>query len=104
MNPFLMAPPEAAAPNPLVQFAPLALIFLVFYFLLIRPASKRQKAHDSLLKGLEKGSRIVTSGGIVGTVAAVKGDVVAIKVSDKVKIDVLKSNVSQLYKTKESDE
>ncbi len=102
MNPFLLAPPEAAAQSPLVQFAPLALLFLVFYFLLIRPASKRQKAHDQLIAGLEKGSKVVTSGGIVGTVASVKGDIVALKVSDKVKIDVMKSNVSQIYKAKQN--
>lgn len=104
MNPFLFAPPDAPAQSPLVQFAPLALLFLVFYFLLIRPASKRQKARDQLIAGLEKGSKVVTSGGIVGTVASVKGDVVALKVSDKLKIDVMKSNVSQLYKAKQNGE
>ena len=57
----------------LMQLAPLLLIFVVFYFLLIRPQQKKMKAHRELVSNLRRGDRIVTAGGIIGTVAKVEG-------------------------------
>ncbi len=97
MDTFLFAPAASGPASWGSTLLPLAGLFLVFYFLLIRPTAKRQKEHENLLKALEKGTKIVTSGGIVGTVAGVKNDVVSLKISDNVKINLLKSNVAALY-------
>jgi preprotein translocase subunit YajC len=58
----------------LVQLAPLALIFVVFYFLIIRPQQKKAKDHKTMIDALRRGDKVVTSGGIVGTVAKVLND------------------------------
>jgi preprotein translocase subunit YajC len=103
MNPFLFAPAPGDPASLLTSFGPLVALFLVFYFLLIRPTAKRQREHEALLKSLEKGVKIVTSGGIIGTIANVKGDVVSLKVTDNVKIDVIKSNIAHAYAPKKSN-
>lgn len=71
---------------------PMAMIFLIFYFLLIRPQQKKQKAHDDLLKELQKGDRVVTTGGLHGEVVGTSDDVLTLDVGSqkgqlKVKID-----------------
>jgi len=63
-----------ADPQAMMQFLPLVLIFVVFYFLLIRPQQKRAKDHKAMLSALRRGDRVVTGGGIIGTVAKVVGD------------------------------
>src|SRR5947209_9596033 len=65
----------------MMQFLPLVLIFVVFYFLLIRPQQKRAKEHKTMLSALRRGDRVVTGGGIIGTVAKVVGD-------DEVAVDI----------------
>lgn len=100
MTPFLFAPAASDPAGLLASFGPLVALFLVFYFLLIRPTAKRQREHESLLKSLEKGVKVVTSGGIIGTIASVKGDIVSLKVAESVKIDVVKSNIAQAYAPK----
>lgn len=77
-----------------VDFVPLILIFAIFYFLLIAPMRKRQKAHRQLLSELKKGDRVVTNGGIYGEVTSVEGDTIRLKVSDQVKIKLAKSAVA----------
>ena len=64
----------------------LAVLFAVFYFLLIRPQQKRQKEHQALIGGLEKGDEVVTSGGVVGQVTKVEQDFVVCRVGDKVEL------------------
>jgi preprotein translocase subunit YajC len=61
-------------PNPLMNLVPIAAIFAIFYFLLIRPQQKQQAEHDSLLKNLKIGDKILTTGGLYGTVTGFKGD------------------------------
>lgn len=86
---------DAASPqNPIASFLPLIVIFVIFYFLLIRPQQKKQKDHLKLLNALKKDDRVITGGGIYGTVVAVKGDIVEIKVAENVKIQVAKPSVS----------
>lgn len=72
----------------------IALIFIIFYFLLIRPQQKKQKEHQKLLESLSKGDRVVTSGGIYGTVIGVKENIVVLKIAEDVKIEVAKSAVT----------
>ena len=72
----------------------LGLMFAVFYFLIIRPQQKRSKEHKQLLSDLSKGDRVVTSGGIFGTVVGVQDEVVVLRVDENTKIEVVKENIS----------
>ena len=67
---------------------------LIFYFLLIRPQSKRRKEHQALMAGLAKGDEVVTAGGIVGQVSKVEDDFVMVKVAPKIELRLQKSSVS----------
>jgi preprotein translocase subunit YajC len=70
-----------AQPNALLQMLPLVLIFVVFYFLLIRPQSKRQKEHKSMVESLGKGDEVVTAGGIVGKITELHDQYMTVQVS-----------------------
>jgi preprotein translocase subunit YajC len=80
----------------LMQFLPLILIFVVFYFLLIRPQQKRQKEHKAVLEGLRRGDRVVTGGGIIGTVAKVlpEKDEIDVDIAEGVRVKVMRSSIS----------
>jgi preprotein translocase subunit YajC len=79
----------------LVQILPLVLIFVVFYFLLIRPQQKKAKEHKEMLSKIRRGDRIVTGGGIVGTVAkAPDGDEIAVDIAENVRIKVIRATIS----------
>ena len=95
------APVGAAAgsdANPILSFLPLILIFIIFYFFLIRPQQKRQKDLQKVVNELKKGDRVVTAGGIIGTVTSLQNDYVVLKVGDNenTKMEVLKSAISGL--------
>lgn len=79
---------------------PFLLMFLVLYFLIIRPQQKRQRQHQEMMDQLKNGDRVVTSGGMLGTVAGIKPDVVVLRVADNVKIEVQKSAVSKVLAKK----
>jgi preprotein translocase subunit YajC len=85
----------AGEPNPLVSMVPVLLMFVIFYFLMIRPQQKQQKAHQAFLKALDKNQEVVTSGGIHGTVVQVKEDTVSLKVADNVRLEVDKSAIAR---------
>lgn len=93
------ADPAAAAapaqPSPLMSFAPLIAIFVIFYFLLIRPQQKKAKEHKSMVDNLKKDDRIVTSSGFYGTVVSVGESTVEVKLADNVRIKMLKSAVAE---------
>lgn len=94
MNFFLYADAQQTGQtNPLTGFLPLILIFVVFYFLLILPQQRRQKKHQQFLNALKKGDRVITSAGIYGTIANIKGNVISLVIADGVKIDVEKSHI-----------
>jgi len=80
----------------LMTLLPMILIFVVFYFLLIAPARKKQKKHQEMLKELKNGDRVITSGGIFGTVVGVSDDMIQLRIAEKVKIDVSKQAVAAL--------
>ncbi|MEW5772112.1 MAG: preprotein translocase subunit YajC [Thermodesulfobacteriota bacterium] len=90
------APQGGEAGNPLVGLMPLILMFVIFYFLLIRPQQKKAKQHREMLSGIKKGDRVLTSGGIYGRVLDVDGDVLSIDVGGDVKIEVNRNFVSSL--------
>ena len=81
----------------LVQFLPLILIFVVFYFLLIRPQQRKAKDHRTMLDALRRGDRVVTGGGIIGTVARVDNpEEVTVDIADGVRVRVLRSTITSV--------
>jgi preprotein translocase subunit YajC len=79
----------------LVQFAPILLIFVVFYFFLIRPQQQKAKDLKTMLAGLRRGDRIVTGGGIIGTIAKVASDEeVLVDIADNTRVRVLRSTIT----------
>lgn len=81
----------------LIQIAPLVLIFVVFYFLMIRPQQKRMKEHRALLEGTRRGDVVVAAGGIIGKVAkVVDANEVVLEVAEGVRIRVLKSAITEV--------
>jgi preprotein translocase subunit YajC len=81
----------------LIQFLPLILIFVVFYFLLIRPQQRKAKDHKTMLDALRRGDRVVTGGGILGTVARVDSpEEVTVDIAEGVRIRVLRSTITSV--------
>jgi len=81
----------------LIQFLPLVLIFVVFYFLLIRPQQRKAKDQKAMLDALRRGDRVVTGGGIIGTVARVENpEEVTVDIADGVRVRVLRSTISSV--------
>ena len=78
----------------LINILPIAAIFLVFYFLVIAPANKQKRKTQEMLNSLKKGDRVVTSGGIYGTVQGVEPEVVYLKIADNVKVKVARSAIT----------
>ena len=93
------APPQS---NPLGMLLPFVLIFAVFYFLIIRPQSKRQKDHKTMVGALQKGDQIITSGGIHGTIQAIsdESEVVTIEIADRVRIKMSRGSISKVVENK----
>lgn len=87
----------AASGDSLMRFMPLFLIFMVFYFFLIRPQQKKADQQAAMIKALKKGDKIVTSGGIVGTVTKVDDEAyVMVEIAKDVQIKVVRSTISNL--------
>ncbi|MBU1905767.1 MAG: preprotein translocase subunit YajC [Candidatus Omnitrophica bacterium] len=80
--------------SPLVNLFPLILIFVIFYFLLIRPQKQREKEHKAMLSELNKNDQVVTSSGIHGTVINVKDKTVILRIDDNVKIEIEKKSIA----------
>ena len=95
----------AAAPNQFsfTSFVPLILIFTVFYFLIIRPQSKKMKEHQATINALKIGDKVITSGGIIGVVKDIddKENTLEIEISEKVSVKILRSYVVDLVKKEE---
>ena len=74
------------------QFIPLILIFVIFYFFLIRPQQKKVKEHKAMVESLKRGDKVVTSGGITGTVESlIDNDKVEVEIAENVKVEIVKS-------------
>ena len=85
-----------SAQSPLISLMPIVFIFIIFYFLLIRPQKKAQDEHKKMIASLKKNDEVVTSGGIHGTIVNVKEAAVTLKVDDNVKIDIEKSCIAKI--------
>ncbi|MBK8210618.1 MAG: preprotein translocase subunit YajC [Rhodospirillales bacterium] len=89
------APAAAAGPDAMLQFLPIILIFVVFYFLLIRPQQKKLKVHKEMLSALRRGDRVVTGGGIIGTITRVVDDnEVLLEIAEGVRVRVQRPMIS----------
>ena len=84
----------------IMQILPIVLIFVVFYFLLIRPQQKKQKEHRALLAALKRGDRVLTAGGIIGQVTRVKDgvDEVEVEIAPNVRVNVLRQTIGDVFK------
>lgn len=88
---------DAAAPNPLLQMAPLILMFVIFYFLLIRPQMNARKKHQEMVSNVRRGDVVVTAGGIIGKVTKVlEGDEIMVELADNVTVKVLKATLTDV--------
>src|ERR1700734_233248 len=86
---------QQAAPNPLMQFLPLVFIVAIFYFLVFMPMQRQKKQQAQMLSNLQAGSEILTTGGIVGTIISITGDMLVVRVKpDNVKLQIARSAVS----------
>jgi preprotein translocase subunit YajC len=82
---------------------PFILIFVVFYLLLIRPQQKKQKIHQAMLNSLSKGDKVLTTGGLYGTIVGMRSgnSIIVLRIADKVNVEVSKSSIAGLVKTGE---
>ena len=98
-----MTPPPSeggGAANPFVQFLPLILIGVVFYFMILRPNKKRQKERQEQLAKVEKGDKVIMSNGMHGTISAIEDTTVLVQVSDNTKIRFEKAAITTLVDKK----
>lgn len=86
----------AAQPNPLMQMLPLVLIFVVFYFLLIRPQTKRAKEHRAMVAALAVGDEVVTGGGLLGKVTEVSDQFLTVEIADGVAVKIQRNTVQSV--------
>ena len=93
----LQAPPEG---SPLGAFVPIILITMIFYFLLIRPQQKKQKKLESMIKAIEKGDNVITSGGLHGKVTGVTDDVLTLDIGgvkgERIKVKVARARIENV--------
>jgi preprotein translocase subunit YajC len=94
--------------SPFTMLVPMALIFMIFYFLLIRPQQKRQKEQQTLLKSIEKGDQVVTSGGLHGRVTGVTDDTLTIEIAvlkgERVRVKVARAKIESKLSPKKGEE
>ena len=94
-NPFLLAmgAPSQGAPSAWVQFIPFVLVLGIFYFVILLPMKRRQQKVQTFLAALKAGDRIVTSGGLFGTITRIGDESVQIQVADKVRVEISRNAV-----------
>ena len=102
LNMIAMASSGGSSPqggNVFVTLLPLLFMFLIFYFLMIRPQQKQQKEHRKMLEDLKKGDEVITQGGLLATVMAIKDNILVLKLGEgETKVECLKSAISSLRK------
>lgn len=82
----------------LTAFIPLILMFVIFYFLLIRPQQKRAKEHREMIGSLKKGDRIITTGGLHGRITGMDDTTLTVEISDKVRVKISRGNISSVIR------
>ena len=86
----------------IAQFIPLILIFIIFYFFLIRPQQKRVKDHKTMVETLKRGDEVITSGGIIGTVDRVmEDDRIEVVIAENTKVQIIRSTITSLLQKEE---
>ena len=96
------APPAGRQSGSIMQLlVPMALMMVIAYVILIRPQRRKQREHEDRVKRVKAGDRIVTNGGIHGTIAAVKDHTFMMKIADNVKLEIEKSNIMRILSTEE---
>jgi preprotein translocase subunit YajC len=88
----------------LTAFAPLLIIMVIFYVLLILPAQRRQKKTQQMLSALKNGDKVITNGGLFGTIVGIEGDSIQLRIADQVKVKVLRSAVASLQPESQKEE
>ncbi len=96
LNGIILVPAQGDQQSFLITLLPIILIFVIFYFLLIAPARKKQKRLQEMINNLKNGDRVVTTGGIYGTVVGISEHIIQLRIAEKVKIDVSKSAIAGL--------
>ena len=92
LNPRPLA--QAQSPGGWVAFLPLLFILVIFYFLLILPAQRQRKRQQQMLGALKSGDRVITTGGILGTIVGIRENVIQLRIADQVLIEVLRSAIA----------
>ena len=87
---------ESGGAKSLMGFVPLVLMFVIFYFLLIRPQQKKAKEHRETLKDLKKGDPVITSGGLHGRITGLTDTIVTLEIADKVRVKVSRNQIAGL--------
>ena len=94
---YAQAASSAGGSSFLIQIAPLILIFAVFYFLLIRPQQKKMKQHRAMVDALTKGDKVVTAGGLMGTIYKIEDDkIVTVEITENVRVKIVRSTISEV--------
>ncbi len=95
----LGAPPSGGSgpASVVIQLIPMVAIFAIFFFLLIRPQQKERKRREEMLAGLKKGDRVVTSGGLIGTIVGLNEQTVTLRIADSVRVECVRSAVTGLH-------
>mgnify|MGYP001039834483 FL=1 len=97
---YAMGPqPGGGQGSQLWSFLPIIFIFVIFYFLLIRPQQKRAKDHRTLLESIKTGEYVLTSGGIYGRITGIKDNIVTLEISDKVRVKINRGNIAGVVKS-----
>ena len=94
-NTLIMAVQMSDSANPIIGALPLVAMFVIFYFLLIRPQQKKQKEHAKFIAALEKNQDVITESGIHGTIVGLKDSTVSLRIADNVKIEVERVSISR---------
>ena len=89
---------QPQAVNPIMNFVPLVLIFVIFYFMLIRPQRQKEKERQLMLRNMAKNDEVVSSGGIHGTIVNIKDKTVILRIDENVKIEIDKNCVAYIKK------
>ncbi|WP_413578432.1 preprotein translocase subunit YajC [Bdellovibrio sp. HCB290] len=92
------APAAGGQPSTLEMFVPFIFIFVIFYFLIIRPQSKRQKEHQKFLNEIKRGDEVITSSGILGRIEGITDQFVTVEIADGVKVKMLRTQIATTQK------
>jgi len=89
----LATPPEGGTVSPLVQLIPFALVLAIFYFIILMPMRRRQKKVEEFLKGLKVGDKVITSGGLYGSITRLGDQSLQLQIADKIRVEIARSAI-----------